>query len=135
MWHSLSMVETQVSPLAVVGKEIRVINVDEDGFEKMINRFLTWKLPKDFSPDCGIQFTPPAKDAPDHFGPVGTNLFTAEQAKQMLFYALYGKELKTGLSMDGKKKYTGIFVQRMNEHKIQIRLKNGRLVWINESTD
>lgn len=55
----------------------------------MVNRFLGWQLPKDFAPDCGISF----KHAPDALGysptwPIGTNLFTAEQAEQMFRYAL-----------------------------------------------
>lgn len=56
--------------------------------EKIVNKFLTWQLPKDFSPDCGINFTPPPKDSPEYFWPVGTNLFTAEQAKNMIKYIL-----------------------------------------------
>jgi hypothetical protein len=53
--------------------------------DKMVDRFLNWRLPNDFAPDCGISFNP----APDAMGyeptwPVGTNLLTAVQAKQML---------------------------------------------------
>lgn len=51
----------------------------------MVDRFLGWPLPKDFSPDCGIKFTP--FNHP-HGWPIGTNLFTADQAKQMFEYAL-----------------------------------------------
>jgi len=49
----------------------------------MVDRFLGWKLPKDFYPDAGIKFTPPVEGSPEHFWPIGTNLFTAEQARQM----------------------------------------------------
>lgn len=60
--------------------------------DKMVNRFLGWKLPKDFYPDAGISFTPTNPYEGDAFGnswwPVGTNLFTADQAKQMFEYAL-----------------------------------------------
>lgn len=50
----------------------------------MVNRFLCWPLPKDFSPDGGISF----RNEPDAGGyaptwPVGTNLLTADQARQM----------------------------------------------------
>lgn len=47
---------------------------------KLVNKFLSWKLPKDFSPDCGIVFN---KHENHHITPVGTNLFTAAQAKDM----------------------------------------------------
>jgi len=49
--------------------------------DKMVDRFLSWKLPEDFYPDAGISF--------DHehgkkWGmPTGTNLLHAEQAKAM----------------------------------------------------
>ena len=50
--------------------------------DKLVDRFLSWKLPKDFSPDGGISFVP-SKTHPDMW-PIGTNLFTADQAKEML---------------------------------------------------
>lgn len=50
---------------------------------EMIDRFLCWKLPKDFSPDCGITFTPIPNASP-----VGTNLMNALQAKTMLEHVL-----------------------------------------------
>jgi len=51
----------------------------------LVSRFLCWKLPKDFCPDAGITFERKVngKDREDAWGPVGTNLFTAEQAKEM----------------------------------------------------
>lgn len=58
--------------------------------DEMVNRFLAWPLPRDFGPDCGISFTP--IDHP-HSWPVGTNLFTAEQAKKMLEHVLAGNVL------------------------------------------
>lgn len=54
--------------------------------DEMVNRFLCWTLPKDFIPDGGISFTPPAN--PHHAWPVGTNLLTAIQAKAMLEHVL-----------------------------------------------
>jgi hypothetical protein len=55
------------------------INID-----KMVDRFLGWRLPDDFAPDGSISFN----HAPDAMGheptwPIGTNLLTAVQAKQM----------------------------------------------------
>ena len=57
---------------------------------EMVDRFLSWALPKDFAPDCGINFDG-RKD--DEFNknkqwPIGTNLFTATQAREMLEHAL-----------------------------------------------
>jgi hypothetical protein len=57
----------------------------------LVDRFLGWHLPKDFHPDGGIMF----RDVYDNgtaeggkFEPVGTNLFTAEQAKEMFRFLL-----------------------------------------------
>jgi len=55
--------------------------------DKMVDRFLGWKLPKDFGPDAGISFNPTKPYEGDELGnswwPVGTNLLTADQARQM----------------------------------------------------
>lgn len=50
--------------------------------DAMVNAFLGWPLPKDFAPDCYISFDREKATAP-HSWPVGTNLFTADQARQM----------------------------------------------------
>ena len=68
----------------------------EEIIKEATNRFLGWKLPEDFAPDCGIEFQkefnvsynanqglPPCKHEP-----VGTNLFDAQQAKAMVRYIL-----------------------------------------------
>lgn len=57
--------------------------------DQIVDRFLAWPLPKDFSPDGRISFNP----APDAMGneptwPVGTNLLTAVQAKEMVEHIL-----------------------------------------------
>lgn len=58
-----------------------------DPLSQMVDRFLAWELPKDFTPDAGISFKPTFND---HLpvlmkhNPVGTNLLTAIQAKAML---------------------------------------------------
>lgn len=61
--------------------------------DKMVDRFLCWKLPKDFAPDCGISFDGRQDDElnQNKTWPVGTNLFTAEQAKHMFLHCL-GKD-------------------------------------------
>jgi hypothetical protein len=61
-----------------------------------VDRFLGWKLPEDFNPDAGISFVPEynveynAKygKPPARYEPVGTNLFTATQAKGMVEHIL-----------------------------------------------
>lgn len=59
--------------------------LSDEQTKNMVNRFLSWKLPKDFNPDAGIKFTPPQSTAP-HWWPVGTNLLTATQAEEMIRY-------------------------------------------------
>ena len=56
----------------------------------MVDRFLCWKLPNDFAPDCGINFDGRQDDGlnKNKTWPVGTNLLTAEQAKQMFEHCL-----------------------------------------------
>lgn len=67
----------------------------DDIIKEMVNRFLGWKLPKDFYPDCGISFTPESDYDHPQFGrykfePIGTNLFTAGQARAMFMHCLAG---------------------------------------------
>lgn len=54
---------------------------------EMVDRFLGWKLPRDFAPDAGISFK--KCDHPDVW-PSGTNLFHAGQAKEMIQHMLGG---------------------------------------------
>ena len=51
--------------------------------DAMVNAFLGWQLPKDFAPDCYINFDREKATVTPHRWPVGTNLFTADQARQM----------------------------------------------------
>ena len=60
---------------------------------ELTNRFLSWKLPDDFNPDGGIIFCKiinPGTTREFINRPVGTNLFNAEQAKQMIEHLLEG---------------------------------------------
>jgi hypothetical protein len=57
----------------------------------MVNRFLAWRLPEHFRPDAGISFTPDYNQHtpwPAKHEPVGTNLFTADQAREMFEHCL-----------------------------------------------
>lgn len=77
----------------------------KDAFElnrkRMVDRFLYWKLPQNFAPDGGISFERTyhgykdgkftqnlERNRDDYFWPIGTNLLTAEQAKEMVDFIL-----------------------------------------------
>ena len=64
------------------------MSMTEDQIKHMANRFLAWKLPADFHPDCGIVFDAEAarKLNPNNhrYEPVGTNLLTHPQAEAMI---------------------------------------------------
>ena len=64
---------------------------NEEQIKYMVQRFLGWKLPTDFNPDNGISFerTVPHPACP----PVGTNLFSADQADAMVRYMVEGMPL------------------------------------------
>lgn len=70
----------------------------DEQIKRMVNRFLGWKLPEDFHPDAGIKFEPEYNVEynaarglpPSRSEPIGTNLFTAIQAEQMVRYMLEG---------------------------------------------
>lgn len=66
-------------------KEVPLLTAGQ--IKYMTDRFLGWYLPKDFRPDCGINFKP---GNPPHPGPSGTNLFDAGQAEAMVRYMVEG---------------------------------------------
>ena len=53
----------------------------------MVDRFLSWRLPKYFSPDCYITFDAQRADMNNSW-PVGTNLLSSDQAREMLAHVL-----------------------------------------------
>ncbi len=57
----------------------------DDQIKQMTSRFLQWRLPADFYPDCGITFD---RSYQSEHGPVGTNLLTATQAEAMIRHML-----------------------------------------------
>lgn len=72
--------------------------------DKMVDRFLGWKLPTDFAPDCGIEFKRESDYEHPEFGrtkfePIGTNLLHAGQAKEMLEYAVGGGDFPQALGL------------------------------------
>lgn len=60
----------------------------------MVERFLQWRLPENFNPDCGIEFRAlhhEGRNAVLHkYEPVGTNLFDATQAEAMVRHMVEG---------------------------------------------
>lgn len=68
----------------VAGRSAALVTID---VEQAVDRFLGWKLPMTFAPDCGISFTPICGNN-EPFWPIGTNLFNAVEAKQMIRYVL-----------------------------------------------
>ena len=68
------------------------IEVSEEQLDAMVNRFLSWRLPKPWNPDNGISYARPnyAHAPAEHDWPTGTNLFDARQARQMVLHMLYG---------------------------------------------
>lgn len=73
----------------------------EDLVEKMVDRFLVWPLPEEFSPSCGIAFVKSyqnmlgmqTREPGTPWWPVGTNLFGAVQAEQMVRHMLDGLQV------------------------------------------
>ena len=67
------------------------VETKDDLIKWMATRFLNWKLPDDFAPDCGISFKRESDYEHPIYGrhkyePVGTNLFHAGQAEDMVRY-------------------------------------------------
>lgn len=58
--------------------------------DEMVSRFLCWSLPKDFCPDGGVNFDGRGRYSTGYetSWPIGTNLFTARQAKELLEHVI-----------------------------------------------
>jgi hypothetical protein len=67
--------------------QMELANMLDDSINAAVDHFLAWELPQDFHPDNGISFTAP-HPRPPFTWPVGTNLFTAVQAKAMFQHCL-----------------------------------------------
>lgn len=66
--------------------------IPDDVVNKLVDRFLGWKLPENFNPDGGIKFEADAakKLNPNNarYEPSGTNLFDHQQATAMVRHML-----------------------------------------------
>ena len=72
---------------------VRPIDVDA-----MVTNFLGWKLPEHFRPDAGISFVSEYNIGTPYqrkHEPIGTNLFDAEQAREMILAILPKSEVST----------------------------------------
>lgn len=81
---------TKITVLSDLVEPFIVGHSKEDQVKHMVDRFLGWHLPNDFNPDCGISFTQTVNESTHKhtYELVGTNLFTATQAKEMVLYML-----------------------------------------------
>lgn len=76
---------------ALIARVRREALEDPELINRLVDRFLGWKLPEDFVPDCGISFKCEYNENTAHpmkHEPTGTNLFTAVQARRMFEYLL-----------------------------------------------
>jgi len=67
--------------------------VTDEQIRYMVNRFLGWRLPDNFSPDAGISFKALFNEHTSHpmvHRPIGTNLFDATQAEAMVRHMVEG---------------------------------------------
>lgn len=67
--------------------------MNDEQIKEMVQRFLSWKLPKNFNPDAGISFDKYYNIGTEFQGthePVGTNLFDAVQAEEMVRHMVAG---------------------------------------------
>lgn len=88
---------TPPAPSAASGIQLRkYVGITDDQIKYMVERFLRWRLPENFSPDCGISFTRFAgtHEHPHEYKPVGTNLLDFQQATAMVWYMVQGLEVK-----------------------------------------
>jgi len=75
--------------------------VTNDQIKHMVDRFLGWKLPENFSPDAGISFKATFNEHTDYpmkHEPSGTNLLDATQAEAMVRYMIEGMSEPTALA-------------------------------------
>jgi hypothetical protein len=70
--------------------KIRTVEMTEDQIEHMARRFLSWRLPKNFSPDAGISYTRPNYAPEVDATPSGTNLLDYNQARDMVLSMVDG---------------------------------------------
>lgn len=88
-----SIILSRDRAIALAHDILRHFRAPTPDVKAMVDRFLGWKLPADFSPDCGISFKRESDYEHPEFGrtklePVGTNLLSADQARAMFEHVL-----------------------------------------------
>lgn len=71
--------------------------VSEKQIKHMVDRFLGWRLPENFNPDGGVSFEQFSNKGTVYeykFEPIGTNLFGATQATEMVRYMIEGMPIR-----------------------------------------
>lgn len=94
----------------------------EHQIKHMADRFLGWKLPANFNPDCGISFDPISNRGhtfESRREPVGTNLLDAEQARAMVQYIVEGLTPEADACSDARlrelwKRHGGVTLAEMD---------------------
>jgi hypothetical protein len=87
----------------LVGSGERTVDAQ---IKHMVDRFLVWRLPANFSPDGGISFEREYNQNtpfPAVHEPVGTNLFSAEQATEMVRFMLDGLPQVSAAALSGER--------------------------------
>lgn len=77
---------------APVAQRSEITPMTDEQIKHMVSRFLCWRLPENFAPDCGIQFDADGAKKLNprnaRYEPVGTNLFDYNQAEAMVRHML-----------------------------------------------
>ena len=86
--------------------------------KQAVDKFLGWQLPEDFCPDGGISFEPVGNAGTTYEfprGPVGTNLFSSEQAEAMFRACIPrgdGSAIAPDPAPDREAEYRRIWIER-----------------------
>ena len=82
-------------PAIDIGKSGKESGRADNLVSHMVQRFLGWRLPENFGPDCGIKFERLSNVGTEwerQNEPTGTNLLDAEQARAMFAYCIEGHD-------------------------------------------
>jgi hypothetical protein len=82
--------EAAVSALESSPPDRKDHDMTEAQIKHMVDRFLQWRLPKDFNPDGGISYQRPNYAPEVDATPSGTNLLDAAQATDMVRFMVDG---------------------------------------------
>ena len=67
--------------------------------KQAVDRFLGWQLPKDFLPDAGVSFKPNGEHG-TVWWPIGTNILSADQAREMFEHCLTTEDTRNAGESD-----------------------------------